>query len=330
MSCQTTRLLFHPDMSDLAWSFAQTFSTQFQTSRSDLESRVDLAKSSNSFSEASLQELSIELAKLTKSLAGATGYLPSYDQRQFEEQLKALEKSLSELRGNTRPRSKFAFKRKAAVPPSVASISPRGTRTAVVAPGLQAPTTHLSLSSRSYELLTLESLPRSSSQEDLAIYNLDHCIVDLLSPVQSDDAVQTSYPRLDISALHVRNLTDTVLLLPAIDGSVLIHDLTRCTIVIGCHQFRMHTSRNVDVYLTITSNPVIEHCSDIRFGGYPKILLDNRPSEQFSVMDFSHIRSTPSPNWSVLHEDRVTPLWPWPLTSQDEVLNGVRERILPE
>jgi len=268
------------------------------------------------------------LARLTKSLSDATGSLPSYDQRQYEEQLKTSEKSLSELREKLRPKSKFAFKRRAPVSTAVSPTAQVSTNTS--GPALQGPMPNLSLSSRSHQYLTLDSLPKSTSPEDLAIRDLDHCLVNLIPSPSSADAGPAS--RLEISALHIRNLSNTVLLIPPIHGSVLIHELTRCTIVVGCHQFRMHTSHNVDVYLSITSNPVIEHCSDIRFGGYPDVLFsspESKPSNHLSVMDFSHIRSTPSPHWSALDDDRVACQWPLPSIIEQEVLNDVRERILP-
>jgi hypothetical protein len=49
----------------------------------ELESRVELAKSTKITAD-DLQILSLDLAKLTKTLVDATGSLPSYDQRQYE------------------------------------------------------------------------------------------------------------------------------------------------------------------------------------------------------------------------------------------------------
>jgi hypothetical protein len=51
----------------------------------DLESRVDAAKALVDLPPQELiHELSALLAKMTKSLADATGSIPSYDQKQFE------------------------------------------------------------------------------------------------------------------------------------------------------------------------------------------------------------------------------------------------------
>ena len=50
----------------------------------DLESRVDAVKELDLPPQELIHELSALLAKMTKSLADATGSIPSYDQKQFE------------------------------------------------------------------------------------------------------------------------------------------------------------------------------------------------------------------------------------------------------
>ncbi|KAJ7130229.1 tubulin binding cofactor C-domain-containing protein [Mycena epipterygia] len=310
-------------MSDPTWSFSQTFSSQFQASRTELESRVDLAKSSKPTAD-SLQILSVDLAKLTKTLADATGSLPSYDQRQYELQLKGLEKSLEELR-TLMPKSKFAFKRKAPVQSTSVHLSPVAIAVPEDSESSQRPasvpmSTNLTLTSHSSRYLSQASLPPASQASDLTISDLNNCIVNLL-PTES------SY--LEISALHIRNLTDTILLLPVIRGSVLLHDLRRCIVVVGCHQFRMHTSEGVDVYLSIPSTPVIEHCSRIRFTSYPDTLSQDTSPNVFSVQDFSHIKSTPSPNWSTMPKEALVVKWPvGPIASEKEVA-AVLSTLLP-
>ncbi|KAF7366688.1 Tubulin-folding cofactor C [Mycena sanguinolenta] len=330
------------NMSDLTWTFSQSFSAQFQASRAELESRVDLAKSTKVTADV-LQTLSLDLATLTKTLSDATGSLPSYDQRQYELQLKGLQKSLEDLR-TLIPKSKFAFKRKVPVPSSEAPSSPDppviAETTSESQPG-SAPTvsTNLTLSSHSNQYLTMASLPCTAQTSDLAISDLDKCIVNLLPDAEDADS------GLKISALHIRNLTDTVLLLPAIQGSVLLHDLRRCVVVVGCHQvwfldnriipklktrqFRMHTSTHVDVYLSIHSTPIIEHCSQIRFASYPTALRTSEDTSPhvLSVQDFSHIKSTPSPNWSMLAPENQVSKWPIRRTPQE--VEDLLDALLP-
>jgi hypothetical protein len=90
----------------------------------------------------------------------------------------------------------------------------------------------------------------------------------------------------------------------------------------------MHTSKNIDVYLSIPSNPIIEHSSAIRFAAYPTSLSLSAPTsvrfpstfpytpsktnsqdKYTSVQDFSHIRSTQSPNWSIMPDDARRDDW---------------------
>ena len=42
-------------------------------------------------------------------------------------------------------------------------------------------------------------------------------------------------------------------------------------------QFRMHSSTRVDVFLSVSSNPIIETCSQIRFSQYPNNFLIPNP-----------------------------------------------------
>jgi hypothetical protein len=58
----------------------------------------------------------------------------------------------------------------------------------------------------------------------------------------------------------------------------------------------MHDSEHIDVFLAPASHPVIEHCSSVRFGN----LSPSAQELAFAPQDFSHVRDTPSPNWSFL------------------------------
>jgi len=104
-------------------------------------------------------------------------------------------------------------------------------------------------------------------------------------------------------------------------------------VVVGCHQFRIHTSKSVDVYLLTTSNPIIEHSSTIRFAAYPtslsqpvQTISDNKYT---SVQDFSHIRPTPSPNWCILPDEAQRDNWLELVSEQDIAVSRLLEETLP-
>lgn len=67
------------------------------------------------------------------------------------------------------------------------------------------------------------SLDSPTTPKDLNIFKISNCVVNLLDHTA-------------ISAVHVRDVRNTVLLLPPIQSSIMMHDLENTTIVVGCHQ----------------------------------------------------------------------------------------------
>jgi len=297
------------------WAFSHSFIPQFQAMRSDLESRVDAAKALDLPPQELIHELSALLAKMAKSLADATGSIPSYDQKQFEIQLKSLEQAVESLRASNIPKTKFAFKRK---PQPQSQVSQPGSTiskessVSSLLPASSITSSNLSLSLQTSAYLTISSLPTQPQQSDLTLSDLNNCIVNLL-PSSSEGY------SLKISALHARNLTQCVVLLPSIDGSALLENISGCIMILGCHQFRMHSSTRVDIFLSVTSNPIIETCSKIRFSQYPNNFVIPNPEglTPFSVQDFSHIRSTRSPNFSIMSDEDRDNIVHWLATSRE-------------
>ncbi|KAF8186413.1 tubulin binding cofactor C-domain-containing protein [Pholiota molesta] len=231
----------------------------------------------------------------------------------FTPQFQALGSEIDRtLRATSAPKSKFAFKRKtgatsapAAPKPGLASepLEPSAVPNPPSTSSSNSGPSNLILSSRSRQYLTRSDLSEHPQQTDLSLSDLESCVVNLLPPTAEDAAEG----HIKISALHARNLTNCVLLLPEVEGSALLHDMFNCVVVLGCHQFRMHSSKNIDVLLSISSTPIIEDCTSIRFGHYPPSFhpspLHSEP-QPLSIQDFSHIRPTPSPNYSSMNEER--------------------------
>ncbi|KAI0089468.1 tubulin binding cofactor C-domain-containing protein [Irpex rosettiformis] len=327
-------------MSGTDKDLAQTFFADFQAARTDLTKRLDDLKASHTPATEGTNDLALDVAKLRKEYIDAREYLPTYDQRQYDNFLKSMEQSVEELRTASAGKPKFSFKRKAnkgkeaiALTSSVHLEEKLSVSTDLASPKKEtkedSTSSHVSLSGFSSSYLSWSSIPPpNAAATDLAISDLKRCVVNLL-PHGSDN------PGRVISALHVRNLTDTVLLLPRIEGSALLHDMKNCMIILGCHQFRMHTSIDIRVHLAIQSNPIIEHCSSVTFASYPSSLQEGQPvtdSKHLSVQDFSHIRQTPSPNWCALPAELELSEEEWTTLKKarsDDVVAMLR-RYLPE
>ncbi|KAF8532049.1 tubulin binding cofactor C-domain-containing protein, partial [Gautieria morchelliformis] len=292
--------------------------------------------------------ISSEIINLRKDLVDATPYLPSYDRGKYEQHLKVLEESLSRYRA---PKAKFAFKRTPSAstsraPPALDSTK-REPQKASSEASIVPSTTNLELSSRSSAQLTLSSLVRPtdvppsqqttlSRSSDITLTDLTDCIVNLAPRTSPKDVLAKFEPTLIITALHARALSRVVLAMPPIEGSILLHDIHNSIIMVGCHQFRMHNSTNTTVLLHVLSNPIIECSHGIRFGVYPMALcrtspqsLLERSSKHSMVQDFDWIKSSPSPNWSIVDptpfEDRLIQVLDNGVTDTD--VGGVLKEI---
>ncbi|KAI0772881.1 tubulin binding cofactor C-domain-containing protein [Trametes elegans] len=313
-------------MSETNQELTRRFLAGFQAATSETLGELEALRNGTS-TQGAVDKLAVDVAKLRKDLTDAIAFLPGYDQRQCENKLKDIEAQLESLRASTAPKSKFAFKRKAkpaSTPPIRKSTEEAGTSDKPLASTFEPapPTSGLSLSGHTQAYLTVSSLSAPwNAASDLTISDLDRCVVNLV-PSEANVGVPSD---LTFTALHLRNITNSVLVLPIISGSALLHDMKNCVIALGSRQFRMHTSSQVDVYISITSNPIIEHCSAIRFADYPTHLRpassadspQDVKSNYLAVQDFSHIRSTPSPNWSALPEDEKIADGQWPLARAD-------------
>ena len=138
-----------------------------------------------------------------------------------------LEATLDSLRPAAAAKPKFAFKRKAAGPKTTPAPAAPPTP---VEDKPDTSTTFRALSNHSSAKLTWADVPPSQSgQHDLTIADLDHCIVDLLPRDGSEER---------LTALHIRDVRDSVLLLPDVAGSILLLNMYRSILVVGCHQVR--------------------------------------------------------------------------------------------
>lgn len=106
-------------------------------------------------------------------------------------------------------------------------------------------------------------LPASGSTSTVpaSITFLRHCVVDMSIPTADGKPY---------ASLTVNNVKESLLICGQVNGPAHITAVEHSVIVVSCRQFRMHKCKDVDVYLSCSSNPIIEDCSNIRFGRIPK------------------------------------------------------------
>ncbi|ODM16988.1 hypothetical protein SI65_07387 [Aspergillus cristatus] len=167
----------------------------------------------------------------------------------------------------------------------------------------------------------------SASAVPASITSLRHCVVDMSIPTANGKPY---------ASLTVKGVEESLLVCGQIDGPAHITGVKHSVIVVSCRQFRMHDCRDVDVYLSSTSNPIIEGCSNVRFGRTPRAyaLDHDRPDNEdrwSQVEDFEWIKPEPSPNWSLLGPEDAVPEGVWaeivpggPGWSLDDILRAIK------
>lgn len=188
----------------------------------------------------------------------------------------------------------------------------------------------------------------SSSSVPASMTSLKHCIVDMSIP--------TAHGK-PYASLTIKGVKQSLLLCSQINGPAHITGVENSIIVVSCRQFRMHHCKNVDIYLSCSSNPIIEDCSNVRFGRIPKAHVSHFPSHPFlqkyrltssllqclkndrpdhedrwsQIEDFKWIKPEPSPNWSLLDQSDIIPEEVWteivpggPGWSLDDILRAIK------
>ncbi|KAJ5124294.1 Tubulin binding cofactor C [Penicillium bovifimosum] len=172
-------------------------------------------------------------------------------------------------------------------------------------------------------------LPASGSTSTVpaSITSLHHCIVDMSIPTANGKPY---------ASLTIKDIKESLLICGQVNGPAHVTGVERSVMVVSCRQFRMHNCSNVDVYLSCSSNPIIEDCSNIRFGRIPKAYaLDHdcpdHEDRWSQVEDFKWIKPEPSPNWSLLGPNEAVPEEVWaeivpggPGWSLEDILHAIQ------
>ncbi|KAF8286638.1 putative tubulin binding cofactor c [Trypanosoma cruzi] len=131
-------------------------------------------------------------------------------------------------------------------------------------------------------------------------------------------------------AVFLRACENCEILILPVPGTVFISDCKNCRVYVACHQLRLKNAMSIDVYVWCASTPIIECCSEMRFGPYScwtgllhstveghnyatheewvgrvgEQRIDEHTANSYkTVDDFQWLRKTPSPHWSVLPQE---------------------------
>ena len=66
----------------------------------------------------------------------------------------------------------------------------------------------------------------------------------------------------------MKNIKSCKIYVGVVSGASFVDLVTESVICIQSHQIRIHNSKDVEFYLTARSNPIIEHCTRMKFGPF--------------------------------------------------------------
>lgn len=221
--------------------------------------------------------------------------------------IKALQDKLAEIKDSVAPRPKFSFKTARKNPSAVSlsdaaeiarerrrdlpgyksgndsSAEPSTSATPADADkqkedagnasgkGQQTGTSALCISGQKGQHIVL---PMSASHVIVpaSFTSIERCAVDMSAPSMK------AHP---FATLTVKDVSSSLLTCGQVNGAAHITRVENSVIVVSCHQFRMHDCKNVDIYLSCSSKPIIEDCSNVRFCKIPQAYVRLLPLPQF-------------------------------------------------
>jgi len=284
------------------------------------------------------------IARLSNEVKDASSHLPAYDQRSYGEAIKALSSKLQEVRTSFAPRPRFSFKKGSMFTAKKNESATSLADAADLANGREETAANISNDSsftgtpeepQSHAVevaseepmadpVSLARIRRPSLAHSGTIDMGDHDGVHIHLPSSTASAssagtlsilrrsvvdmnrpTSTGFP---FAGLTLRNIKQSLVLCGHVDGAIHLTDISNSIIVVASRQFRMHESRDCDIYLLTSSRPIIEDCHNIRFAPLPALHQSQADADienQWqSVDDFKWLRSEPSPNWSILEESK--------------------------
>ncbi|KAJ1034610.1 hypothetical protein NDA18_001466 [Ustilago nuda] len=247
-------------------SSAHAFYTHFSADTSTLLDQLGSVSDGQGLQGAlqSYASLGLQLTAAVDS-----GVLPAHDQALHRQRLRELAVLLEDTRrrilldsplqgqaGGEIKKRGFAFKR---------TQQPKATTPAVLESKRQQPTpiqpsatsNHITITALDNTCYTCSEQSESKSLS-LDLHHISNSLVDLRS----------STSQHTVLSAQLGSITNSILLLPPIEGSLMIHNLTNSLLSIpSCYQFRMHASNTVLVELSTKRGSLLtlEACSGVKF-----------------------------------------------------------------
>lgn len=249
-------------------------------------------------------DISKEIALLQKYVATSNIFLRHYDLQKCQVIINELTAYTKSLENELLPKKKFTFKNKIKQEKNNLHTNSTQVKDAVDF----SPVYKLDENSCGYFNKSLEILKMADSEifkKDVTLANLKNCTVYLVgSP----------------STLHLNHLVNCKVFCGPVSTSIFAENCETSLLVIACQQLRLHASKQVDIYLHVTSRAIMEDCTAVKIAPYkwkyPGIEKDFERSKLNiyvnnwrCIDDFNWLNEKHSPNWQEIKEEDQISDW---------------------
>ncbi|KAF2278386.1 TBCC-domain-containing protein [Westerdykella ornata] len=313
----------------------ERFYRQFQNEVNALEKQIE-GLGTNALTgadrNASIENCLAGIDRLSHEVKDASSYLPAYDRRAYSNSIKTLSDKLERSRKEAEPPKKFRFK-SARIAQAATSTVPRSaaeeSQSTVESSSQQTPTSQPTFKEEQSATIfhrnnAYITLPTTSGNSSRTIANITNSII--LPPLSEPQTVASP-----LASLILKDISTSLIILPQIDGPIHMTNITSSILVASCRQFRMHASRDVQVYLHCGSRPIIEDCEGVRFAPLPECFttpeMRTRLNRWDQIDDFGWLKAEPSPHFSVLGEHERFPEQAWRDVAERKVEKTVEDAL---
>lgn len=262
-----------------------------------------------------LEAASEQLRQLHLMVGNWSDRLPAFELMRAQQRATSLQHSLRARQQAAAPRKRFGFRNRSAV-----ALPDTGDDHQRLSSGVQSAKTGgddhsadvvdgdvsaTAISDRDGERVVLSA--GDLTDRHLSLNSLSGCRVGVVGAGGA-------------ATVHVTHARNCLLLLGSVQQSVMLDECHHCHLAVSCQQLRVHASSHCQLYVEVSSGPVLENCTDIVVAPFPLCLtpVDRRGASPAStnrwseVQDFNWLsRTQPSPHWRImsLHDDSAEVVW---------------------
>lgn len=253
--------------------------------------------------------IAVSIQELQGYLSNSTLFLSDYTIKSAQHRIDSLLVQFDEIKLKFIPKKKFGFRSKEKEQPLVNEKSKEiGNDVSDKTEKCTSPDSNASkhiewtIKNKSNEEIILQGA--DVDDKDLTISTMSNCLIQIVGHAGS---------------LQVSHLKNCLILCGPVSRSVFADNCIDCKLVFGCQQFRLHLSKNCDIYMHVTGRAIIEDCTNVSVAPYnytyPLIEqhfaqcgLNLYKNNWEDVADFNWLAfERHSPNWKPIEiENRIT------------------------